>query len=199
MKLACWPLEGVEPDSRPSNCAKGEITTVCLIGGPAEESLSLDLRLSIEGSVDRSSNEAPILVLINQIPFNLLIELFRRARCYIGPDTGTSHLAYWIGTPTVTLLLHNRGTEEGDRFGDFFPYPEGFLDTSYRCICTTKAKFHLWDNSAGIRPQVFEAFCDLMQNSAKRGGWPDNQAISGHEKVTDVSTVQSDCGSGNAN
>jgi ADP-heptose:LPS heptosyltransferase len=104
-----------------------------------------------------------MVVLINQISFKSLIGLFCRARYYVGPDTGTSHLSYWIGTPTITLLLHNMGTEESDRFGDFFPYPEDFLDTPYRCICTTKAKFHLWDNSVGIRPLVFEAFCDLMQ------------------------------------
>lgn len=160
--------------------------TVCFIGGPAEEPLIPDLRSLIEKRGDGSPTDARIIVLINQLSFNSLIGLFCRAQCYIGPDTGTSHLAYWIGTPTITLLLHNSGTEESDRFGDFFPYPEDFLDTPYRCICTTKAKFHLWDNSVGIRPQVFEAFRDLMQVNSARGVWPDNQAVSGYEQIRGV-------------
>src|SRR5262249_24382118 len=130
--------------------------TVCFIGGPAEEPLIPDLEVLIRKREGESHTDARIVLLINQIKFDALIGLFYQARCYIGPDTGTSHLSYWLGTPTISLLLHNSGTEEGDRFGDFFPYPDDFMDTPYRCVCTTKAKFHLLNNSVGIRAQVFE-------------------------------------------
>jgi hypothetical protein len=152
--------------------------TVCFTGGPAEEDLSPELHRMIEEKRDGSPEDIRILVLINQLSFNALVGLFGQACCYIGPDTGTSHLAYWLGTPTITLLLHNRGTEEGDRFGDFFPYPAHFLGTPYKCVCTTKAKFHLRDGSVGIRPQVFAVFRDLMRDSPRRRVWPDHLSVS---------------------
>jgi len=144
--------------------------TVCFIGGPAEESLNSELHSLLKAMGKDGIDSSRIVVMINSISFNGLIGLFCRAACYIGPDTGTSHLAYWVGTPTITLLLHNKGTEESDRFGDFFPYPEGFLSTPYRCICTTKAKFHMRDGTMGIRPQVWSAFNDLMRSYARNDG-----------------------------
>jgi Glycosyltransferase family 9 (heptosyltransferase) len=137
--------------------------TVCFTGGPAEAHLIGELRSLIEKGRASATRKAHIVVAINQLSFKSLIGLFSRAVCYIGPDTGTSHLAYWLGTPTITLLLHNAGTEEGDRFGDFFPYPEIFLPTPYRCVCATKAKFHMRDGSAGIRMEVSAAFNELIE------------------------------------
>lgn len=164
--------------------------TVCLIGGPAEEPLIPELHSLIEKQRNGSSSEVKIVVLINRFSFTSLIGWFGRAHCYIGPDTGTSHLAYWIGTPTITLLLHNRGTEEGDRFGDFFPYPDSFLDTPYRCICTTKANFHMWNDPVGIRPQVFGAFCDLMQGTTARDAWSDNRILHSEHLPEDFTRYQ---------
>jgi hypothetical protein len=140
--------------------------TVCFTGGPAEAHLIGELHCLIEKGRARGIRKGRIVVSINKLSFKSLVGLFGRAVCYIGPDTGTSHLAYWLGTPTITLLLHNDGTEEGDRFGDFFPYPEGFLPTPYRCICTTKARFHMRDGSAGIRTEVFAAFNELIEVGA---------------------------------
>lgn len=151
--------------------------TVCFTGGPAEEHLIPELHCLIEKNKTSLVRETSIVVLINDLSFKFLIALFDRAQCYIGPDTGTSHLAYWLGTPTITLLLHNSGTEEGDRFGDFFPYPKDFLQTPYRCICTSKDKFHMRDGSVGIRPQVWAAFNDLMQSGSRRKDWINNRSI----------------------
>jgi hypothetical protein len=137
--------------------------TVFFTGGPAEAHLIGELHCLIEKGRASGTRKARIVVSINQLSFKSLIGLFNRAVCYIGPDTGTSHLAYWLGTPTITLLLHNDGTEEGDRFGDFFPYPEIFLPTPCRCVCATKAKFHMRDGSAGIRMQVYAAFNELIE------------------------------------
>jgi|SRR5687767_389311 len=136
---------------------------VCFTGGPAEAHLIGELQCLIEKGRASGTRKARILLSINQLSFRSLIGLFNRAVCYIGPDTGTSHLAYWLGTPMITLLLRNDGTEEGDRFGDFFPYPDNLLPTPYRCVCATKAKFHMRDGSAGIRMEVFAAFNELIE------------------------------------
>jgi hypothetical protein len=154
-----WPLS--EWVSLAYQIANGGYT-VCITGGPAEAYLIDELHCLLEIGRASGTKKARIVVSVNQLPFKSLIGLFGRAVCYIGPDTGTSHLAYWLGTPTIALLLHNDGTEEGDRFGDFFPYPENFLPTPYRYICATKAKFHMRDGSAGIRMEVFAAFNELM-------------------------------------
>jgi len=138
--------------------------TICIVGGPAEERLVADFESLLNLHVSASMHSSQILLLINQISFSYLIGMFGSAMCYIGPDTGSSHLAYWLGTPTITLLLHNDANEEGDRFGDFFPYPNGFLPTPYRCVCAPKRIFHMIDGSEGIRTQVFSAFLELMGN-----------------------------------
>jgi hypothetical protein len=155
-----WPMaEWVSLAHQISN--KGY--TACFTGGPAEAHLIGELHSLIESGQVSGTSPGRIVVSIDQLSFTSLVGLFSRAVCYIGPDTGTSHLAYWLRTPTITLLLHNDGTEEGDRFGDFFPYPKGFLPTPFRCICATKRKFHMRDGSAGIRMQVYAAFEELME------------------------------------
>jgi hypothetical protein len=103
-----------------------------------------------------------IRILVDEAPFDRLIDRFTTAACYIGPDTGTSHLAIHCGTPTVTILLRPAVPEEGDRFGDFFPYPDGYLRSPYRAVCTTKAEFRRSGPGATVRPAVLRAWVSLM-------------------------------------
>jgi len=47
--------------------------------------------------------------------------LFSRAKCYVGPDTATTHMAAAIGTPTIALF----GPSNPVKWG---PWPKGFAE-----------------------------------------------------------------------
>lgn len=131
----------------------------CFVGGPAEVGRLDEIRRAVRAA---DASDSVIRTLIHEVPFGDLIEVFTRAACYIGPDTGTSHLAVHCGTPTVAILLRPAEPEDGDRFGDFFPYPDGYLASPYRSVCTTKAEFRCSGAGAPLRAAVFSAFVDVV-------------------------------------
>jgi len=133
----------------------------CFIGGPAERARLGEVWHTIRACGAPASVAGRVRALVGA-PFSELIHLFNAAACYIGPDTGTSHLAVHCGTPTITILLRPKGREEGDRFGDFFPYPDGYLTSPYRCVCTTKAQFRRSGTFATVRTSVLGAFVSMM-------------------------------------
>nr|WP_062339433.1 glycosyltransferase family 9 protein [Herbidospora sakaeratensis] len=134
----------------------------CFVGGPAERGRLGEVRDAIRAT---SPAESGFRTLVGDTSFGELIELFAGAACYIGPDTGTSHLAVHLGTPTVTILLRPAEPEEGDRFGDFFPYPDGYLTSPYRPVCTTKAEFRRSGPRTTVRDAVLHAFVGLMRET----------------------------------
>lgn len=160
----CWPLsEWVSLAYQIAN--KGY--TVYFTGGPNEEKFIPELDHLIEENKlsARSFRTRPIIIAINQISFKDIIALFQQASCYIGPDTGGSHLAYWVGIPIVTILQRDEQMEGYHRLGDFFPYPENVLKTPYRCVWATLDQFHLRNGSFGVRHEVWEAFKELTDQA----------------------------------
>lgn len=134
----------------------------CFVGGPAERGKLGEVWRAIHASGASNVLAGRISTLVDQVPFGQLADIFSEAACYIGPDTGTSHLAVHCGTPTVTILLRPADAEEEDRFGDFFPYPDGYLKSAYRCVCTTKAELHRSGPHATLRTAVLSAFNRIM-------------------------------------
>jgi hypothetical protein len=142
----------------------------CFVGGPAERSALDAVWSAIQATGAPDTVAGRIRTLVDAVPFAELVDVFREAASYIGPDTGTSHLAVHCGTPTLTILLRPAVVEEGDRFGDFFPYPDGYLTTPYRCVCITKAEFRRLGPRATVRGAVLDAFVDLMTEAEARTG-----------------------------
>jgi hypothetical protein len=142
--------------------------TVCFSGGPAERHLIAPLRALIAARFPRPfpARVKPINLVIDQLPFGQVMHLFKSACCYIGPDTGASHLAYWLGTPTVTILQRDPEMEAFHRLGDFFPYPANVLNTPFRCVWATLDEFHVRNGSTGVRRQVWDAFLELTDRTA---------------------------------
>jgi hypothetical protein len=141
----------------------------CFVGGPAELGKIDEIRHAIHATGASDSVVGRFKTLVDEVPFVELIELFAGVACYIGPDTGTSHLAVHCGTPTVTILLRPAEPEDGDRFGDFFPYPDGYLRSPYRPVCTTKAEFRCSGSGATLRSAVLSAFVSVVGNTRQRG------------------------------
>lgn len=77
-----------------------------LIGGKKEQGL-------LEEIADRTT-AAPVL-LAGKIPIDFLPLFFKRARLYIGNDSGPLHLAVLSGTPTISIF----GSSNPDRTGPF--------------------------------------------------------------------------------
>jgi ADP-heptose:LPS heptosyltransferase len=138
----------------------------CFIGGPAERRRLGELRQAISDADLPRSVAGRIRTLVDAVPLGELIDAFRTAACYIGPDTGTSHLAVHWGTPTVTILLRPAGSDEEDRFGDFFPYPDGYVTTPLRYVCTTKAEFRRTGPSASVSTDVLSTFASIMTEAS---------------------------------
>jgi heptosyltransferase-3 len=85
---------------------------VVLSGGPAQA------EREYAEHVTAASGE-PVLNLVGELSFGESAELYRRARLYIGPDTGATHVAAAAGTPTVAIF----GPTDTVRWG---PWPKGW-------------------------------------------------------------------------
>ena len=118
----------------------------------------------IKREARRDYDKGEIRILINKMSFGVTIELFRHARCYIGPDTGGSHLAYWLHA-TITILHRDPKMEAYHRLGDFFPYSENVRNTPYKCVWATLDEFHLRNGARSVRNQVLVAFKRLMRET----------------------------------
>lgn len=85
---------------------------VVLSGGPAQAEREYAERVA-------SVSGEPVLNLVGELSFGESAELYRRARLYIGPDTGATHVAAATGTPTVAIF----GPTDAVRWG---PWPKGW-------------------------------------------------------------------------
>jgi heptosyltransferase-3 len=85
---------------------------VVLSGGPAQAEREYAERVAA------ASGEA-MLNLVGELSFGESAELYRRARLYIGPDTGATHVAAATGTATVAIF----GPTDTVRWG---PWPKGW-------------------------------------------------------------------------
>lgn len=61
----------------------------------------------------------PVLDFVGQFSLGESAEMYRRAKIYVGPDTGATHIAAATGTPTVALF----GPSDTVRWG---PWPKGW-------------------------------------------------------------------------
>lgn len=131
---------------------------VIFLGGPAEQQFRREaLRIAQDLNSLESSNGPSVRVLINELDFIDVIDTIRISSCVVGADTGISHLAMWMGTPTVTLLQSSRLTDSFHRVGDFFPYPVGLLATKYRAVWSTPIEFHRKNGNPGVANDVWLA------------------------------------------
>lgn len=85
---------------------------VVLSGGPAQAEREYAERVAAAAG-------EPVLNLVGELSFGESAELYRRARLYIGPDTGATHVAAATGTPTVAIF----GPTDAVRWG---PWPKGW-------------------------------------------------------------------------
>lgn len=84
---------------------------VALSGGPAVGEREYVARVAAGAS-------GPVLNLAGKLSFGESAELIRRARLFVGPDTGATHVAAATGTPTIALF----GPSDAVRWG---PWPQG--------------------------------------------------------------------------
>lgn len=89
---------------------------VALSGGPAAA------EREYAQSVVEAGGE-PVLNLVGQLSLGESAEMYRRAKIFIGPDTGATHVAAATGTPTVALF----GPSDTVRWG---PWPKGWRSGS---------------------------------------------------------------------
>lgn len=85
---------------------------VALSGGPAPA------ERAYAETVAAAAGE-PVLNLVGTLSFGETAELIRRARLFVGPDTGATHVAAACGTPTLALF----GPSDPVRWG---PWPSGW-------------------------------------------------------------------------
>lgn len=71
--------------------------SIALSGGPAAA------EVDYAGRVAAAAGE-PVLNLVGQLRLGETAELIRRAKLFIGPDTGATHIAAASGTPTLALF-----------------------------------------------------------------------------------------------
>ncbi len=89
-------------------------------GGPDEVKYQAELEKLLS---QHQVASAQTVLLINKIDFSALMGVFQQARLYIGPDTGTTHLAIALGLKSIVLFANNIPA----RFGDYFPYPKAYV------------------------------------------------------------------------
>ena len=73
--------------------ARAGLPTLLLVG-PADDEVVRDLATRLD---------RPVAVIANG-PLLVLAALLRRARCYLGNDSGLGHLAGLLGVPTLALF-----------------------------------------------------------------------------------------------
>ncbi len=88
-----WPLDRL---ARAAELLARELrATVVITAGPAESELSAELARSIA---------VPVLELGPRFDLPCLTALLRRLKLFIGNDTGVTHMAAAVGTPTVVVF-----------------------------------------------------------------------------------------------
>ncbi|WP_110420457.1 glycosyltransferase family 9 protein [Burkholderia vietnamiensis] len=94
---------------------RGQGVAVALSGGPADREREYAEQVAAEAGGD-------VLNLGGRPPFGAGAELVRRARLFIGPDTGATHVAAATGTDTIALF----GPSDPVRWG---PWPQHWPPT----------------------------------------------------------------------
>ncbi len=94
---------------------RGQGFAVALSGGPAAGERDAAAQVAAEAGGD-------ILNLVGRLTFGESAELVRRARLFIGPDTGATHVAAATGTDTIALF----GPSDPVRWG---PWPQHWRAT----------------------------------------------------------------------
>lgn len=113
----CWPLTNWVLLARLLNDL-GYMTVFS--GGPDEVKYQAELEQLLS---QHEVASAQTVLLINKIDFTALMGVFQQASLYIGPDTGTTHLAIALGLKSIVLFANNIPA----RFGDYFPYPNAYV------------------------------------------------------------------------
>jgi heptosyltransferase-3 len=85
---------------------------VALSGGPAQTEIDYAKRIA-------DAAGEPVANFVGRLSFGETAELIRRARLFVGPDTGATHVAAACGTPTIALF----GPSNPVRWG---PWPAGW-------------------------------------------------------------------------
>lgn len=85
---------------------RGRGYAVALSGGPAQAERDYAAQLVAAAG-------EPVLNLVGQLSFGESAEMIRRARLFVGPDTGATHVAAACGTPTIALFGPSNPTRWG--------------------------------------------------------------------------------------
>jgi len=133
---------------------------VAFSGGAQERRYIPDLEASFEAVFGPAKPQHPDMWIGNKNFTNFMSQL-RAAAAYVGRDTGGSHLAYWLGTPSVVLLNDHSGTELDSRCGDFFPYPPDFLPTSIRYVHHHTSFFNDTANLFSLTEEITQKVLDV--------------------------------------
>ncbi len=86
--------------------ARSRGLAVALSGGPAQAECDYAARIA------QAAGE-PVLNMAGKLSFGESAEMFRRARLFIGPDTGATHVAAACGVPTIALFGPSNPTRWG--------------------------------------------------------------------------------------
>lgn len=107
---------------------------------------------------------AQTVLLINKIDFTALMGVFQQARLYIGPDTGTTHLAIALGLKSIVLFANNIP----DRFGDYFPYPDIYLKTDCHLeVFTEKEMRNILSTQELLESSLFGVVAEYLETSQR--------------------------------
>lgn len=133
---------------------------VAFSGGLQELRYVPQLEASFEDVFGPAKSQHPD-IWIGKKNFTNFMSQLRAAAAYVGRDTGGSHLAYWLGTPSVVLLNDHAGTELDRRCGDFFPYPPDFLPTSIRYVQHQTSFFNDTANLVSLTKEITQKVLDV--------------------------------------
>ena len=133
---------------------------VCFLGGPEEVSLGDTIRKKLE--LDANPRD-DVMMLFNVLSPNQLLRLIADAECFVGPDTGTSHIAFFLKVRMVLLHIVDPSHSEWFRCGDFFPYPKGFYNPNICYISSTFDQFHCRNGNPGVFEKVTATLSFLIK------------------------------------
>jgi len=88
----CWPVERFA--ALMSRLSSDIDAQFLVISGPADDKVVEELRLKI----------ANAFITVNQLPLPYLAAVIARCRLFLGNDSGVTHLAAAVGTPTIALF-----------------------------------------------------------------------------------------------
>jgi hypothetical protein len=121
----------------------GRGISVVILGGPSETGLKAEIDGLIKSG--SSSNQARLIVSINEIDFPSAAQLVNHASLVVSNDTGIGHLAIMLDKPAVLLV-------GGGHFGSFMPYPATLTPPRVRFLYHSMPCYHCNWNCTEMRP-----------------------------------------------